>query len=236
MPSSASRFSLCAPLSFPPRRSSDLLPRAGASAFEAVRGLAAARLRCLLSRRPRDRPLAWASHLVVGRLEFLYVRYQGIAEPLRPTLRSEEHTSELQSHHDLVCRLLLLASASVLLFLSLHDALPIYCRARVRLPLKLFEDLLQHVCDAFYPDVQETGRWHGHRTWLLDGSSFSMSDTKELRNHFGQPSDRKSTRLNSSHITISYAVFCFSLQPLCSSFFPSTTLFRSTAARGCVCL
>src|SRR5438034_3769879 len=26
---------------------------------------------------------------------------------LRPTLRSEEHTSELQSHSDLVCRLLL---------------------------------------------------------------------------------------------------------------------------------
>src|SRR5437773_9143457 len=25
----------------------------------------------------------------------------------RPTMRSEEHTSELQSHHDLVCRLLL---------------------------------------------------------------------------------------------------------------------------------
>src|SRR5215471_16358088 len=63
-----------------------------------------------------------------------------------------------------------------------------YCTARMRLPLKLFEDLLQHVCDAFYPDVQETGRWHGHRTWLLDGSSFSMADTKPLRDHFGQPS------------------------------------------------
>src|SRR5437667_8293523 len=35
----------------------------------------------------------------------------GIIRVLRPTcalpLRSEEHTSELQSHHDLVCRLLL---------------------------------------------------------------------------------------------------------------------------------
>src|SRR6266851_5898433 len=27
--------------------------------------------------------------------------------PMSPFLRSEEHTSELQSHHDLVCRLLL---------------------------------------------------------------------------------------------------------------------------------
>src|SRR6266540_6676376 len=29
------------------------------------------------------------------------------ARVVRPRLRSEEHTSELQSHHDLVCRLLL---------------------------------------------------------------------------------------------------------------------------------
>src|SRR5437667_7109939 len=28
-------------------------------------------------------------------------------DALEPTARSEEHTSELQSHHDLVCRLLL---------------------------------------------------------------------------------------------------------------------------------
>src|SRR5437667_6865677 len=34
------------------------------------------------------------------------LRVSGIDEPLIDT-RSEEHTSELQSHHDLVCRLLL---------------------------------------------------------------------------------------------------------------------------------
>src|SRR5437667_6109366 len=37
-------------------------------------------------------------------------RYSPSVVPARPrgeTLRSEEHTSELQSHHDLVCRLLL---------------------------------------------------------------------------------------------------------------------------------
>ena len=31
------------------------------------------------------------------------------------------------------------------------------------------------------------GRWRGHRTFLVDGSSFSMPDTPELRAHFGQP-------------------------------------------------
>lgn len=63
-----------------------------------------------------------------------------------------------------------------------------YCAARARLPLALFEDLLERVCDALYSEVQETSRWHGHRTWSLDGSSFSMSDTPELQAYFGQPS------------------------------------------------
>lgn len=63
-----------------------------------------------------------------------------------------------------------------------------YCEARKRLPLELFERLLQQVCDALFPEVQTTGRWRGHRTWMLDGSSFSMPDTPALQAHFGQPS------------------------------------------------
>src|SRR5690348_10547167 len=39
--------------------------------------------------------------------------------------------------------------------------------------------------------------------------------------------DRKSTRLNSSHPSISYAVFCLARRPPRSSLFPYTTLFRS---------
>src|SRR5437870_1382772 len=39
--------------------------------------------------------------------------------------------------------------------------------------------------------------------------------------------DRKSTRLNSSHVAISYAVFCLLRRPPSSTLFPSTTLFRS---------
>jgi hypothetical protein len=63
-----------------------------------------------------------------------------------------------------------------------------YCLARQRLPLALFEDLLQHVCDALFPEIQETGRWRGHRTWSLDGSRFSMPDTPPSQACFGQPS------------------------------------------------
>src|SRR5690348_10133504 len=39
--------------------------------------------------------------------------------------------------------------------------------------------------------------------------------------------DRKSTRLNSSHPSISYAVFCLMRPPPSSTLFPYTTLFRS---------
>src|SRR5699024_986080 len=40
-------------------------------------------------------------------------------------VRSEEHTSELQSRFDLVCRLLLDSSTPHIYTFSLHDALPI---------------------------------------------------------------------------------------------------------------
>jgi Transposase DDE domain len=63
-----------------------------------------------------------------------------------------------------------------------------YCQARKRLPLAVFATLLQRVCDALLPVCDTASRWHGHRTWTLDGSSFSMPDTPELQAHFGQPS------------------------------------------------
>jgi hypothetical protein len=64
-----------------------------------------------------------------------------------------------------------------------------YCVARKRLPLTVLAVLLRRLCDALVP-AMEAGRWHGHRTWTLDGSSFSMSDTPELQDHFGQPSSQ----------------------------------------------
>src|SRR5437016_199714 len=41
-------------------------------------------------------------------------------------MRSEEHTSELQSLTNLVCRLLLDTATTLIYTLSLHDALPIF--------------------------------------------------------------------------------------------------------------
>jgi hypothetical protein len=62
-----------------------------------------------------------------------------------------------------------------------------YCTARGRLPLAALQTLLSRSTAKMAECVRDTGRWLGHRLFLLDGSSFSMPDTDELREHFGQP-------------------------------------------------
>jgi hypothetical protein len=66
-----------------------------------------------------------------------------------------------------------------------------YCQARCRLPLALFRELLRRVADRIRPAVDGAGTWHGHRVFVTDGSSFSMPDTPELQQHFGQPSGQQ---------------------------------------------
>ena len=65
-----------------------------------------------------------------------------------------------------------------------------FCQARARLPLAVFRAVLRGIVIALIPDTQTQGRWFGHRTFLLDGSSFSMPDTPALQAHFGQPSNQ----------------------------------------------
>ena len=62
-----------------------------------------------------------------------------------------------------------------------------YCQARARLPLALFRAVLRHLVRALVPQTETDGLWRGHRTFLIDGSSFSMPDTPALQEHFGQP-------------------------------------------------
>jgi hypothetical protein len=65
-----------------------------------------------------------------------------------------------------------------------------YCQARQRLPLALFERLLtQTNAAARIHNAEPT--WRGHRTFLVDGSTFSMPDTPELQAAFGQPSSQQ---------------------------------------------
>jgi hypothetical protein len=57
--------------------------------------------------------------------------------------------------------------------------------------LALLQGLLQRIGAALQSTTDGTGRWHGHRTFHVDGSSFSMPDTPELQQHFGQPGMQK---------------------------------------------
>src|SRR5690349_23731876 len=74
--------------------------------------------------------------------------------------------------------------------LSLHDALPIYSAIRQRVkriaPTLLREKRSEYCC----------------------GRSRFLGDAHLAAARVGRGTDRKSTRLNSSHVEISYAVFC----------------------------
>jgi hypothetical protein len=61
-----------------------------------------------------------------------------------------------------------------------------YCQARSRLPLGVWEQLLEETTQMARSSLRAP-LWHGHRTFWIDGSSTSMSDTPELQDYFGQP-------------------------------------------------
>ena len=65
-----------------------------------------------------------------------------------------------------------------------------YCQARKRLPLAVYERLLEQTRQAAERSSSPP-LWHGHRTFLVDGSNFSMPDTAALQAHFGQPGGQR---------------------------------------------
>ncbi len=67
-----------------------------------------------------------------------------------------------------------------------------YCQARQRLPLQVLKYLLRALSQHLSVSAMlDDGRWHGHRTFLVDGSSAAMPDTPALQKAFGQPSAQK---------------------------------------------
>jgi hypothetical protein len=66
-----------------------------------------------------------------------------------------------------------------------------YCLARARLPLEVFQALVRGVADSLLAATSDTGRWLGHRVFVVDGSAFSMPDTPELQAHFGQATGQR---------------------------------------------
>jgi len=67
-----------------------------------------------------------------------------------------------------------------------------WCQARQRLPLACYQALVRDVYNmASRDDRMGDHLWLGHRTFLMDGTSFSMPDTPELQKEFHQPSEQK---------------------------------------------
>lgn len=62
-----------------------------------------------------------------------------------------------------------------------------YCQARARLPLELLQAVSAGVTRELLAASDADGRWRGHRVWRADATGFSMPDTPELQQHFGQP-------------------------------------------------
>src|SRR5437870_219100 len=143
---------------------------------------------------------------------------------MRKTQRSEELTSELQSRGHLVCRLLLPTRHPPL---SLHDALPI-SRARYgagiipSISTSLANSSGVHLNDSQWSPGSSAATAYIFPAILKTRSSPHCTVSVVC----GRLRDRKSSRLNSSHVAISYAVFC---SPPGTPLFPYTTLFRSRA-------
>lgn len=65
-----------------------------------------------------------------------------------------------------------------------------YCKARSRLPVELFQQLMKVVGEAVAKVCEGADRWSGHHVWYIDGSSHSMPDTPVLQEYFGQPTNQ----------------------------------------------
>src|SRR5476649_2307730 len=152
----------------------------------------------------------------------------GRGAPLLTRRRSEEHTSELQSHSEIVCRLLL-EKKNGLRFGEGRRGVPEEAAGPVPWVAAHRGGALQdgghHRADGDrsdeflfygYGDHRDLHSFPTRRSSDLQPrissakcNSASFGNTPRLEAGTSSASiDRKSTRLNSSHTVISYAVFC----------------------------
>jgi hypothetical protein len=66
-----------------------------------------------------------------------------------------------------------------------------YCHARARLPLEFLQAVCDGVTRELLAESGDDGGWHGHRVWRADATGFSMPDTPELQQYFGQPGNQR---------------------------------------------
>jgi hypothetical protein len=85
-----------------------------------------------------------------------------------------------------------------------------WCQARSRLPSELIVRVHEQVIEQARAELDVSGDvgegpycWHGHRVYLIDGSSDSMPDTPALREHYGVPGGvREGLGFPTSHLLL----------------------------------
>src|SRR5437879_1818358 len=127
----------------------------------------------------------------------------------------------------LVCRLLLATHRTSLYTLSLHDALPILSKRKIPQIDPVDFDLPGLGIVKATEQLEKRGLAGAIGAHDSHGTARGNRHTEVPQSHPIGAGDRKSTRLNSSHRCISYAVFCLLLIAHRSTLFPYTTLFRS---------
>src|SRR5262245_43374005 len=143
-----------------------------------------------------------------GRARVPKCRVVFVAAALRYTSRSEEHTSELQSLRHLVCRLLLRRPP---------PSTPCPYTTLFRSHLREFVWLAIAVGLAAPFASRAVRGWRfvtdpRRAAWAAAAVAalvYLSAASSLWPRHLGTRADRKSTRLNSSHLGISYAVFCY---------------------------
>src|SRR5207253_10626001 len=92
--------------------------------------------------------------------------------------------------------------------LSLHDALPIFNYSWGMTIIAIKQAYPGHAMRAAHGALGGTAGYHGRFVIVVDDDidPFDLDDV--LWAVATRCEDRKSTRLNSSHVAISYAVFC----------------------------
>src|SRR3954466_7646942 len=146
--------------------------------------------------------------------------------PCALPIRSEEHTSELQSHDNLVCRLLLEKKKTRVPDRcapppahrrprAARRAVPLRRRACVparapagRLQRRPARDFIFFFNDTATTEIYTLSLHDALPISDIAPDQCRAQDTPGRRRRRRHVGDRKSTRLNSSHTIISYAVFC----------------------------
>src|SRR5947199_367213 len=149
-----------------------------------------------------------------------FIIYSKSISVRREPQRSEEHTSELQSLRHLVCRLLLekkipppFRSVFFYPYLTFPSSCPSFYSCFIihrdlhSFPTRRSSDLCTLNTTSLLLRNRVLGKEHAkeiRRCVPVEASSSIRNRSQSAANH----RDRKSTRLNSSHLGISYAVFC----------------------------